>query len=250
MMDTQQDERRLGELALRAAKRGDVAFTHFLDLNQIQLARIAAGRQNANVAFWGGYDQAERCMAAFYTDEPPQWDDWPIQIVRMTWRAQFGSPTHRDLLGALMALGFERERIGDIALDKEQAYLFAERDMADYIVSSLTSAGRVTIRCAKVDGADDLPEPEGREVRVVVASLRLDAVLAAAFSLSRAEAARLITQGKVLVNQLETLRVDFTVPEHALLSLRGTGRIRLDEIAGETKKGRTALRLFVYGKGK
>ena len=51
-------------------------------------------------------------------------------------------------------------------------------------------------------------------------------------------------------NEAETLRVDYTVPEHALLSLRGTGRVRLDEIAGETKKGRIALRLFVYGGGK
>ena len=80
--------------------------------------------------------------------------------------------------------------------------------------------------------------------------VRCAAVLAAAFSLSRAEAARLINQGRALVNQAETLRVDYTVPEHALLSLRGTGRVRLDEIAGETKKGRIALRLFVYGGGK
>ena len=84
----------------------------------------------------------------------------------------------------------------------------------------------------------------------IVGIAGLDAVLAAAISLSRAEAARLINQGRALVNQAETLRVDYTVPEHALLSLRGTGRVRLDEIAGETKKGRIALRLFVYGGGK
>ncbi len=247
-MDTQQDVKRFDELALRAARRGEAAFTHFLDLNQIQRARMAAGRQGVNVTFCGGYENAERCMAAFYADEAPQDADWPIQIIRISWRAQFGSPTHRDLLGALMALGFEREKIGDIALDSEQAYLFAESDMADYIASSLTSAGRVTLRCEKVDSADDLPEPEGREIRAVVSSLRLDAVLAAAFSLSRAEAARLINQGKALVNQAETLRVDHAVPEHALLSLRGMGRVRLDEIAGETKKGRIALKFFVYGK--
>ena len=247
-MDTQQDVKRFDELALRAARRGEAAFTHFLDLNQIQRARMAAGRQGVNVTFCGGYENAERCMAAFYADEAPQDADWPIQIIRISWRAQFGSPTHRDLLGALMALGFEREKIGDIALDSEQAYLFAESDMADYIASSLTSAGRVTLRCEKVDSADNLPEPEGREIRAVVSSLRLDAVLAAAFSLSRAEAARLINQGKALVNQAETLRVDHAVPEHALLSLRGMGRVRLDEIAGETKKGRIALKFFVYGK--
>lgn len=242
--------KRLHELAVRTEKRQTPSFTHFLDMAQIQQARLAAQKQGVSVAFYGGYAEAERCMAAFYTQEVPPEAEWPIQPIRITWRAQFGSPAHRDLLGALMALGFEREKIGDIVLGHEFAYLFAEADMAGYIVSSLSSAGRVTLRCEEVDAVIDLPAPEGRTTRVVVASVRLDAVLAAAFSLSRSEAARLIESGKTFVNQVETLRTDAAVPEGALISLRGTGRMRLEQIEGETKKGRIALRLFVYGTGK
>lgn len=250
MSGTDMTQKRLDELAMRTARRGTPSFTHFLDMAQIQLARAAAARQRIDVAFYGGYAEAERCMAAFYDAEAPQEYEWPIQPMRITWRAQFGSPGHRDLLGALMALGFEREKIGDIVLGRDFACLFAEADMAAYIASSLVSAGHVSLRCEAVNEVGDLPAPEGRTVRVVVASVRLDAVLAAAFSLSRSEAARLIEGGRAFVNQAEVLRVDAIVPEGALISLRGEGRVRLEQIEGETRKGRIALRLFIYGTGK
>ncbi|MBR0537774.1 MAG: hypothetical protein IJK40_06460 [Clostridia bacterium] len=77
--------------------------------------------------------------------------------------------------------------------------------------------------------------------------MRLDALVAAGFSLSRSEAARAIGQGKVWLNQVQTLRPDAAVAENALVSLRGAGRFRLEAVEGETRKGRWAVRLFVYG---
>ena len=40
-----------------------------------------------------------------------------------------GSIGHRDILGALMGLGIERETLGDIAMLKEGALLFVHEDM-------------------------------------------------------------------------------------------------------------------------
>lgn len=242
--------RRVRELALRALHRGDVVYTHFLDLAQAQLVRQIARETGVSLALNGGYDDAERRMAAFYAYDEPSAGDWPICPVRISWRPQFGSPGHRDLLGALMGLGFERERIGDIVLDEGCAWLFAEPEMAAYIVGSLESAGRVSVRCEIVEGVPALPEPEGRHVRDTVPSMRLDALVAAGFSLSRADAARAIGQGKVYLNQVQTLRTDAAVPENALISLRGAGRFRLETVEGETRKGRWAVRIFLYGERK
>lgn len=243
-------EKRLRELALRAAHRDEAVFTHFLDLAQAQTAGIIAREAGVRLAMNGGYGEAERRVAAFYGDEEPTDAEWPISAVRISWRPQFGTPGHRDILGALMGLGFERERIGDIVLDKECAWLFAEPEMAGYIAANLQSAGRVSVKCEIVPGVPDLPEPEGRHVRDTVPSMRLDALLAAGFSLSRSEAARAIGQGKVYLNQVQTLRTDTAVPEGALVSLRGSGRFQLEAIEGETRKGRWAVRLFLYGEKK
>ena len=217
-------EKRLNELAIRAARRGEPSFTHFMDIKQIQLAMAAARKQNVSLQLEGGYPDAERRMGAFYSYEPPLEWEWPILPVELSWRAQFGSPGHRDILGALMALGFERERIGDIVLADDRAFVFAEPEMAEYICRSLESAGRVSLRCRVVDGVPDLPPPVGKTFRDTIASLRLDAVVAAGFSLSRSEASDHISHGRVYLNQEQILRPDAAVQEKDLISLRGEGR--------------------------
>lgn len=240
-------EKRLNELAIRASKRGDATFTHFMDLNQIQTAMAVANSNRISLALEGGYPDAERKMGAFYEGEPPEEWMWPIQPVEISWRAQFGTPEHRDFLGALMALGFERERMGDIVLCGEKAYVFAEPEMAEYIVRSLESAGRVTVKCRLAEGVPDIPPPAGRTFRDTVPSLRLDALIAAGFSLSRSEASERISRGKAFVNQALSLRADAAVEEGDLISLRGEGRIRLEAVDGETRKGRIAVKIFRYG---
>jgi len=243
-------DKRLRELALRASHRDEATFTHFLDLTQAQTALAAAREAGVLIASNGGYADAERRVAAFYRGEAPRDDEWPICPVRISWRPQFGSPGHRDILGALMGLGFERERIGDIVLDTACAWLFAEREMASYIVSALESAGRVSVTCGIAEGVPALPEPAGRHVRDTVPSLRLDALVAAGFNLSRSEASRVIAQGRVYLNQAQSMHPDASVPEGALVSLRGSGRFRLVRVEGETRKGRCGVRLFLYGDGK
>ena len=240
-------EKRLNELAVRASRRADASFTHFMDLNQIQTAMAVANANRISLALEGGYPDAERRMGAFYDGEPPEEWMWPIQPVEISWRAQFGTPEHRDFLGALMALGFERERMGDIVLCGEKAYVFAEPEMAEYIVQSLESAGRVTVKCRLAEGVPDIPPPAGRTFRDTVPSLRLDALIAAGFSLSRSEASERISRGKAFVNQALSLRPDAAVEEGDLVSLRGEGRIRLESVDGETRKGRIAVKIFRYG---
>ena len=44
------------------------------------------------------------------------------------------------------------------------------------------------------------------------------------------------------------LRGDVRVEEGSLLSARGYGRLRVDEVQGETRHGRTGVVLFRYGK--
>ena len=240
-------EKRLRELVRRASRTGQSAFTHFMDMNQIQSAMAAAREEGVHLLLEGGYEDAERRVGAFYDDEPPEAWQWPIVPVEITWRSQFGSPGHRDLLGALMGLGFERERIGDIVLLSGKAYVFAEPDMAEYIARSLESAGRVSVRAKLADGVPDIPPPEGRTFRDTVPSLRLDAVLAAAFSLSRSEASELIGRGRVFVNHVQLLRVDASVEEGDIISVRGEGRARLEGVDGTTRKGRISVRIFRYG---
>ena len=246
-MDSDLLIKRMRELAHRASVRPGACYTHFLDPTQAQSAFLAAREKGVQLALCGGYPDCERAMAAFYLEAEDEPQSFPFECVRLSWNPKFGSPGHRDLLGALMALGFERECMGDIVLAEGCAYVFAQPETARYIVANLTGAGRITVEAEIVEGAPPLPPPAGRTVKDTVASLRLDAVLSAGFDLSRGQASELIARQVVLVNHVLCENPSATLSEGDVISVRGHGRFRLTQVGGLTRKGRLGITLFRYG---
>ncbi|MCL2811136.1 MAG: YlmH/Sll1252 family protein [Clostridia bacterium] len=233
---------RLEEWAKRAKHRAIPVFTKFLDPAQAELALGAARRQGAQVRLWGGYEDAERRIAAFFAlDEPEVPLEWPLCWLRFRWDSRYAAPGHRDLLGAMLGQGVERDNLGDLLVSEGAAYCAALPDIASYLTASLEEAGRATIRCDVPQGDPALPQPRLESRHHTVASLRLDAVLAVAWNLSRGEAADMIAQGRVRVDHLPQERTDARLGQGALVSVRGKGRFRLTEIGGLTKKGRMGI---------
>jgi len=137
--------------------------------------------------------------------------------------------------------------MGDIVLMEDAGYLFAERQMADHIAQSLVSAGRIRLQVRLLDEWPQLEPPAGEELHDTVHSMRLDAVVAAGFNLSRGDAADLIAAGHVKLRHLPTERTDARVQEGDAISVRGHGRLVVEEVGNPTKKGRLPLRLTRYG---
>lgn len=231
---------RLSELAERAARRDTTVFSRFLDPAACLLAQQAAHKAGVQVLFEGGQPDAERKMAVFFTDNGTSFD-WPIVCIEARWDARYGSVKHPDLLGATLALVQDRGCYGDILLTEGQAYLFVIREMAEHVAQSLTEAGRVRLHNALLEHWPQPPPPRTRSHRDTVASLRLDALLASAFRLSRAQAQERIREGRVKVNHLPILQPDNVLTEGDLLSLRGHGRAQLATVGGKSRKGRLSV---------
>ena len=85
-----------------------------------------------------------------------------------------------------------------------------------------------------------------KELRVTVSSLRLDSVLSAAFHISRGKAVEAIEAGKVNLNSLTCQKPDKQVNVLDELSLRGSGKLRILELHGQTKKDRTAITVGIF----
>ena len=85
-----------------------------------------------------------------------------------------------------------------------------------------------------------------RTIRDTVATPRLDAVLAAGFSVSRGRAAGLISTGKVSLNHRVCQKTDRQVAQGDVLTCRGLGKCVVKEVPGQSKKGRTVLVLERY----
>ncbi len=229
--------------------RGLPTNTAFLSPAEAQsaLELLRAAAVHDGFALLGGYERAERKMLFFLPDWQEEADSGDeLAFLRARWH-ESEAPTHRDLLGSLMALGITRDTLGDILVSEGSADLIVSADLAPYLLENWTSAGRTALRLSCI-GADELNVPAQRvkEIRDTVATLRLDAVCAAGFSMSRGKAAELIAAGRVQKNHREAVKSDASVAEGDIISARGIGKFEVAEVGGLTKKGRTGIVLRRY----
>ncbi len=193
----------------------------------------------------GGYEGAERKRLIFL----PDWAEGDGgQLVFL--RAVFHGPdslSHRDILGSLMGLGIVRGKVGDILVSPHSADIVAATSLKDFFLQEWREAGRVKLDVSEVSREQLLlPEVQVKALRDTVSSLRLDAVLAAAFSTSRGKAVEFIRAGRVSLDHMPCDKPDKPVEEGAVLTVRGLGRGKLREIGPATKKGRTVVVIERY----
>lgn len=203
--------------------------------------------------FFGGYEDAERRLCAFLPDwqEPEDFLSDPENPVAAM-QADFPSNadlSHRDVLGSLMGLGITREKLGDILFPESGGcQVVVLREALPILLSQWESAGRYKVRQLREIPLSALsPRPaQVKTIRDTVATPRLDAVLAAGFSLSRSKASAQISAGRVAINHRECLKADRQVEEGDVLTCRGLGKCVVREVPGQSRKGRTMLVLERY----
>ena len=225
------------------------AHTCFLSPRELEMTRFLFGEQPGLLSF-GGYVDAERKMLCYlpeYLDEDSLMnDDSPVVCLH----AEFyegDTPTHRDFLGALMGAGIARETVGDICVGKGWCDFFVTEEIAPFLLQNFTNAGRTKFHLSAIPLNDaNIPEPEVKVIKDTLASMRLDGVVSSGFRISRSLAAQAIAAGKVAINGLPCEKPDKLVAEGAKISLHGSGKIKLEKVNGQTKKGRISVEIHRY----
>lgn len=234
--------------ALSAAEEKNILRnTQFLNGHEINLAKKIADNFNVQYGFYGGYDEAERCILVCYPDFLyPEDDDIPIKVIKAQTKNK-SRLSHRDYMGAVLNLGIKREKIGDIVVCDDCGYIFCMDDISDYIVSQIEKIGN----CGVLLGVSDfnnvsVPPKKFKEITDSVSSIRLDALVSSAVGISRNEASSLIQKGGVSVNWEVRDKNDFKPEEGDMLSIHGFGRVLFYKIGGSSKKGRIFVTLRRY----
>ena len=123
------------------------------------------------------------------------------------------------------------------------------KEVASFVALQIVKVGNVTARLEEQRYTNILtPKDSWEEEKTTVSSLRLDTVISTVFNISRQRAKQLVESGKIKVNWTETLRPDFLLDLLDIISVRGFGRIQLQEIEGKTKKDKIRLTLGVLRK--
>jgi RNA-binding protein YlmH len=114
--------------------------------------------------------------------------------------------------------------------------------VTEFLLQNWESAGRTRLTVEPLQ-AEDLRIPQARceELRDTVAALRLDAVAATGFRMSRGKAAELVESGRVQVNWRDCVKPDRLLREGDTVTARGFGKFVLLTVGGVTRKGRTGI---------
>lgn len=244
---------RMEDKADQADRRYMMTWGTFLDSHQRKLAEDFCRSRKLSVRafFYGGYEEAERCIPVFLPDYAEEEDACGLlRVVRVT-HGKGGKPlSHRDYLGSLLALGIDREVTGDILVRGEKsplgpgADILVLEEIADFIEGNYSKAGRTELK-AEILPVSELHRESAdvEEFTDSVASLRLDSIVASVFRLSRAKAGEAVRRGLVSVNSCEALKTDMEIHPGDKVTLRGKGRARLLETAGVSRKGRIRIRV-------
>ena len=238
---------------LEAAEQKNIpACTSFLSPHESEaVSRLIAACSHPRHLLFGGYDGAERRVCLFLPDWMEDGMDafdgeGPIAALRATWRGD-DSLSHRDFLGALMGMGVSRASVGDILMGDGSCDLLLLREVSQFICQSMDSAGRTKLSLSPISLTDiQPPQAQVKVIRDTVATLRLDAVAAAGFSISRSRAADHISAGHVALNWQECTKPDRLVTQGDTISCRGLGKCVLAQVGGQSKKGRTMIVMERY----
>jgi RNA-binding protein YlmH len=146
----------------------------------------------------------------------------------------------------LLNLGVDRSKIGDILVQENSAIVFVHKSIESFMLDEVTRIRHTMVQTSIVDMLDISFQPETKEIKGSVSSIRLDSLMALAFSSSRSKLVEFIENGKVFVNGKLITSNGYQLKENDIISVRGLGRFRFIETLSETKKGRLYVNIHLY----
>jgi RNA-binding protein YlmH len=243
---------RLKDLAKKAYQQNIYTYSDFLNPAELGLLdEIRSEISYVDYETFGGTDVSERQMVGFGSEAMFGYEgQWPIAVILVEPLIEKFSDelTHRDVLGALMNLGIERNVMGDIVLKGKSAYVFAKEDMTDYIMDNLTKVKHTNVKCRRLSSDEDMQllKPELKEMECIVASARFDVIVAALTKNSRSEVIRLFQEKKVTLNGRVCERNSISLKKDDIFSIRGYGKFVFAGEERETRKGRIYVKILAY----
>lgn len=250
-MDDTELLKRAEDLRRRCAKTWDMTNTAFLTpAERMLLSTQLRPDDRVRMLFFGGYEDCERSVAFFLPEDGSEDAAAPdsvrhaIRAVRF--RAYFGEPGHRDYLGALLDSGVARDRLGDILIRGTETTVFCLPGILQHLLT-VDRIGRVSVKAEELS-VDEIviPKRERKEKTISVMSMRLDAVAAGIFNLSRTSCAKLIAEGNLSLNYSVCMKVDTPVHEGDVISIRGHGKAVVSGLGGSSRKGRQFVHAEIF----
>lgn len=217
------------------------AVTSFLTPTEQEIVKQLVKNQ-LFLSFYGGYDQAVRKLA-FISFEPME-PDFDYSILSSSYSYDRRRLSHRDVLGALMNLGLERNQIGDICVSDHEIALVCKQPISEWIQNELRYVAHSPV--AFEENYSFVWNTQVLEtITINVSSFRMDSIVASLANVSRSKAMKMIDQGNVKLNDV-ILEDNEQLCHNDYVSIRGIGRFHCLGVLSKTKKDRWILSFEKY----
>ncbi len=216
--------------------------TNFLDPGaRANLKELA--QDDFYVQEFGGYDRAEKCRAIIRNDwEYQDVRNFQLKLINITYNHKFATITHSQILGTLVGSGLNLSSLGDIITDgKGKWQFFVSEAMADFVCQEIKRIGKVAVSLNEVSLKQIVNiEDDIQNTKIIVNSLRIDAILAALTKSSRNIVKQLIEKENIKLNWHKIDNSNIIISVNDVLSVRHYGRIEISNITN-TRKGKYRL---------
>jgi len=237
--------KRFRELADKADRSNIYTFTNFLTPMEYSIL-LQSAKEFPQVSFtaFGGTEDAERVMVRFGDPESFGYET-PFPIVLLEIKP--ASPKfaeslgHRDILGALMHLGIERDRLGDLWVEDNTGYVFCVESMASFIEEELCRVRHTVVVCHRIEALPAAFSQKTEEVKILASSERIDGVIAKVYGLSRTEVVALFREHKIFVQSALEENNSRMLKAGDIVSVRGYGKFTYAGLQSVSKKGKLNL---------
>ena len=247
MINLSEKLKRIKELESRSFERSIFTFSDFMSPTSLYEATTIL--KGGKYTVFGGVDFAERKMIRFGSIEELGYEEpFPIAVLKIALQGgKFASPiTHRDVLGAVLNLGIERQKLGDIFINGTFCYVIADKTVAKLIIEELKSVGRNKVAVEEIDRVPIEFAPQKKEMEFSIASNRVDAVLCKVYSLSRETSSALFDKGLVAINCKPCESPSKPLKEGDVVTARGFGKLVFEGEGGFSKKGKLYVTVDVF----
>lgn len=203
------------------------------------------GQTDVQCVMIGGFNYYERAKLLMLPPYSPPIDTQTyISAIEGSYQEKFSQLNHRDVLGALMSLGIQRKKIGDIWIGKGQFQFLIDKELEAYILTHLEKIARSGVRLQSIPLCSlNTIQIQFEVFEGTLASMRLDSVLSMILKESREASKKIIQAERVKVNYRLVDKFDYEVKVNDLISVKKVGRFMIVDHFGETKKGRLRLKV-------
>lgn len=220
----------------------------FLDPREQSIVNSLSGYYpDVKIEFYGGGAPRERMRAMLIPEMlEVSKDDFEVMVLELDYPEKFVNLEHRNILGAIMSVGLDRNLIGDIVIGDSIQFAIA-KPYFHIFETELTTIKNAPVTLSEVPHAEFMDNvDDGVSETILISSFRLDTVTSDLLKEGRTKSKNRIEKGKVKVNHTVIQNPSFILETGDVVSVRHFGRYKIDEMLHETKKGKYRVKAKVY----